>query len=304
LVQAGRQCWPGDENGMINTVAARPHDVMADQWIYNLVSGGNQYEVGNTLTNNQVGFPDFMDIHLPQSSVRDSDNVASTFDFKYNEWDNGTGAGLSDLDVLKDFDDTFVDVDADGQPFMLTTDMASSHGVTHGFYKDPWSINQLPHVSTTPPKQATDYWTTNYAADAAFAFIAHPSTDVTPAASASVVPTFTNPVPNGLAGSPTGRLNLYQQRFLQPQLPIGYTNGMMFTSKCFQCCNSGFNCNANWLPKSEADWSWNDIRGHRYNEDNDATNSRMRHNTNQAGIDSNDATGTFMAFLQEPASGV
>lgn len=44
---------------------------------------------------------------------------------------------------------------------------------------------------------------------------------------------------------------------------------MMFTSKCFQCCNSGFNCNANWHPSSEADWSFNDIRGHRYDEVND-----------------------------------
>merc|ERR1712087_970037 len=40
LVQAGRQCRPGDESGMQHTVARRPNDVMADQWIHNVVAGG------------------------------------------------------------------------------------------------------------------------------------------------------------------------------------------------------------------------------------------------------------------------
>ena len=40
LVKAGRQCWPGDHSGMTDTVARRPSDVMADQWITNIVKGG------------------------------------------------------------------------------------------------------------------------------------------------------------------------------------------------------------------------------------------------------------------------
>jgi hypothetical protein len=39
-VQAGRQCWPGDGSNMQHKIARRPHDVRADQWIYNLVKGG------------------------------------------------------------------------------------------------------------------------------------------------------------------------------------------------------------------------------------------------------------------------
>jgi hypothetical protein len=65
LVQAGRQCWPGDGNGNSMKVAARPNDVMADQWIYNLVSGGNAFEAVDT----SMGVIDFMDIHnhhIPQ----------------------------------------------------------------------------------------------------------------------------------------------------------------------------------------------------------------------------------------------
>ena len=40
LVQAGRQCWPGDESQTSHKVAARPHDLYADQWISNIVYGG------------------------------------------------------------------------------------------------------------------------------------------------------------------------------------------------------------------------------------------------------------------------
>merc|ERR1719197_1442172 len=82
-VQAGRQCWPGDGTGNSMKVASRPHDVMADQWIYNLVSGGNTYE-----DTNAGQWPDFMDIHYPQSTERATNNIASTFDFKYNQFND------------------------------------------------------------------------------------------------------------------------------------------------------------------------------------------------------------------------
>ena len=41
LVQAGRQCWPGDGRTTIHKVARRPTDVMSDEWIYNLLKGGD-----------------------------------------------------------------------------------------------------------------------------------------------------------------------------------------------------------------------------------------------------------------------
>ena len=41
LVQAGRQCWPGDGRSMAHKVARRPTDLNADEWIYNLLKGGN-----------------------------------------------------------------------------------------------------------------------------------------------------------------------------------------------------------------------------------------------------------------------
>ena len=74
---------------------------------------------------------------------------------------------------------------------------------------------------------------------------------------------------------------------------------MMFTSKCYQCCNSGFNCNANWQPSSERDWSFNDIRGHRYNAMDDANQLRMRPVLTEAAADTNDATAALMVFLQD-----
>ena len=40
LVKAGRQCWPGDHTGMADKIARRPYDVMADQWVSNIVRGG------------------------------------------------------------------------------------------------------------------------------------------------------------------------------------------------------------------------------------------------------------------------
>ena len=44
LVQAGRQCWPGDARTPGSQkvyVPRRPHDINSDEWIYNLVKGGS-----------------------------------------------------------------------------------------------------------------------------------------------------------------------------------------------------------------------------------------------------------------------
>jgi len=259
-------------------VASRPHDVMADQWIYNLVSGGNPHERVDA----SAGWLDFMDIHDPTAgSARTTKNIASTFDFKFNDFNDGS----TFLYARDEFDNTFVDVDPDGQVDRSIApagfnDLQAIHGPTFGFYKDPMAITQLPHVSNIPPKQTLDYYGQGHSTSATFPFIAHPATNLTPAGAVGDERTFTNPVPYQdaaaipaaiAAGFATtnGRQNLYQARFLDPQLPLAYANGMMFTSKCYQCCNSGFNCNANWHPSNEYDWSFNDIRGHRYNEATD-----------------------------------
>merc|ERR1712003_253613 len=302
LVQAGRQCWPADGAGNSMKVASRPHDVMADQWIYNLVSGGNTYE---KVVAGQ--WPDFMDIHYPQKVERDTKNIASTFDFKYNKFNDGDAFKYS----RDEFDNTFVDVDRDGQVDTSVfhpgssppefNEMREIHGPTYGFYKDPYAITQLPHDTSTPPTENSNYWGNGAAFSSSFPFIAHPATDIT---AASGTRTFTNPVPatdaaGNAIGGLTGRLNLYQQRFLQPHLPLAYANCMMFTSKCYQCCNSGFNCNANWQPSSERDWSFNDIRGHRYNEDKDSSTLLMRPILTETQVKLDDASKDFMEFLQK-----
>ena len=48
VVEAGRQCWPGDAYGEKHKLATRPDDMRADQWIYNII---------------KVCFPDLCDSH-------------------------------------------------------------------------------------------------------------------------------------------------------------------------------------------------------------------------------------------------
>lgn len=40
VVEAGRQCWPGDALGEDHKLAVRPDDMRADHWIYNIIKGG------------------------------------------------------------------------------------------------------------------------------------------------------------------------------------------------------------------------------------------------------------------------
>jgi len=40
VVEAGRQCWPGDALGEEHKLAVRPDDMRADHWIYNIIKGG------------------------------------------------------------------------------------------------------------------------------------------------------------------------------------------------------------------------------------------------------------------------
>lgn len=157
LVQAGRQCWPGDARGTASYVPRRPHDVMADQWIYNLVAGGKAANAGHGLTTGN-------------NSGTDSAANAST-------------------DINAAFDQTFTDVDADG--------VAPGAGTTTGFYLDPRHL----HAEVAPGQ------------------------------------------------------------FVKPHTPIAYKNGYMFTSWCYQCCNSGTECNKAWRPETERDWARNWIAG-------------------------------------------
>jgi len=128
LVQAGRQCWPGDHSNMVAKVARRPYDVKADEWIYNLIKGGST-----------AGFS------------------ADTESFEDND---------------------FSTVDTTGS-------------TTSGFYIErPATVQQVAH-----------------------------------------------------------------------QEPIDYRNGFVFTSWCYQCCNTGLNCNQSWQPETERDWGQNWLAG-------------------------------------------
>jgi hypothetical protein len=146
LVQAGRQCWPGDGANVGMAVARRPNDIKADEWIYNLIRGAD--------------------------TAFTSASSASAESFK-------------DVTIATDFDVTFTDV----SPGNVVNDS----GRTKGFY-----IN-----------------------------------------------------PNDLSAD----------GFTQHQQGMAYKNGMVFTSWCYQCCNSGNNCNQNWKPETERDWAQNWIVG-------------------------------------------
>jgi len=159
LVQAGRQCWPGDARGTLSYVPRRPNDVMADQWIYNLVAGGKAANAGHGLT-----------------TADGNNNGADT-----------EARAIIDIDAA--FDQTFTDVDSDG--------LAGGAGTTTGFYIDPRHL----HAETLA------------------------------------------------------------NQFVKPKEPMAYKNGYMFTSWCYQCCNSGTQCNKEWRPETERDWSRNWIAG-------------------------------------------
>jgi len=127
LVQAGRQCWPGDARNTVARVPSRPNDVMADEWIWQLVKGGS----------------------------------------------TAAGFGLTTdvaTDLSNGFDSTFSD----------------TNGLSEGFYR----------------------------------------------------PTIVN--------------------FVDDLQSRGYSaNGQVFQSWCYQCCNSGTNCNKAWKPETETDWAVN-----------------------------------------------
>jgi len=139
LVQAGRQCWPGSDAQTSHMVASRPYDLMADNWITNIVRGG----------------------------IDDAVAAGSSF-----------GAG-GDFQPAGGFDQTFTDMPAGGMN-------------PHGFFKTGGGI--------------------------------------------------------GASGSST--------QFLSRNSPVlaSYENGMMPTSKCYQCCNTEHNCNFQWQPHDEEDW--------------------------------------------------
>ena len=50
----------------------------------------------------------------------------------------------------------------------------------------------MPHDTSTPPTENSNYWGNGAAFSSSFPFIAHPATDIT---AASGTRTFTNPVP-------------------------------------------------------------------------------------------------------------
>jgi len=139
LVQAGRQCWPGDGSDSHHAIAKRPYDLMADNWISNIVAGG--------------------------LGTRAAGSSFST----------GTG-------------------DFGGDPFDNTfTDMPNGGMQPHGFFAT--GGKQLPANEQFYKRNSPVTSTTGF-----------------------------------------------------------YHNGMMPTSKCYQCCNTEHNCNYNWMPHDEEDW--------------------------------------------------
>lgn len=128
LVQAGRQCWPGDTRGSAARVPSRPNDIMADEWIYQLVKGGS----------------------LDAGFGQNTGNVAN--------------------DLASGFDSTFTD----------------GVGLAGGFYR------------TSGNAFSDNIQSRGYAA-----------------------------------------------------------NGQVLQSWCYQCCNSGTNCNKAWRPETEKDWASN-----------------------------------------------
>jgi len=146
LVQAGRQCWPGDGANVGMAVARRPNDIKADEWIYNLIRGA---------------------------------------DTSFASASSASAESFKDVTFASDFDSTFTDVSPGGA--------LNDSGRTKGFYINPNDLSA-----------------------------------------------------NG---------------FTTHQSGMAYKNGMVFTSWCYQCCNSGNNCNENWKPETERDWAQNWIVG-------------------------------------------
>merc|ERR1711935_736450 len=76
--------------------------------------------------------------------------------------------------------------------------------------------------------------------------------------------TFTDVSPGGALGD-SGRTkgfyvnadDITTESFTKHQQAMAYRNGMVFTSWCYQCCNSGNDCNENWKPETERDWAQN-----------------------------------------------
>jgi hypothetical protein len=145
LVQAGRQCWPGGHADTNHKVASRPYDLMADNWITNIVAGGIADKATGSSFGSSVGY-----------------YTAGTFD---NTYTNMPGGGMNPA----------------------------------GFFKTGGPI--------------------------------------------------------GSSGSSTQFLNRNSPVSNQAG-DVSYQNGMMPTSKCYQCCNTEHNCNYQWQPHTESDWEY------------------------------------------------
>jgi len=110
LVEAGRQCWPEDNSNMNRRIAARPHDLKADEWIYNIMAGGAE-------------------------SIADS--------WANRDWlkaDDGSVMQWTDaVYANRQFDNTFTDLGPYANPDISDTILQDdSNGLTEGFYKDFW----------------------------------------------------------------------------------------------------------------------------------------------------------------------
>lgn len=132
LVEAGRQCWPEDNSSMLRRISARPHDIKADEWIYNIIAGGAE-AIADSWANNDWS-------HADEGSVM--------------QW---TDAAYS----TRQFDNTFTDLGPSSGNDKITA--SDSNGLTEGFYKDFWygrggqyetyTANRL----ASPPLEVVDF---------------------------------------------------------------------------------------------------------------------------------------------------
>ena len=92
LVENGRQCWPESNDGMLRRISARPHDLKADEWIYDIIIGGSK-STSSSPAVNTVGVADF------------SDTAFSDATFANRLFDNTfTDMGISGTDQVADND--------------------------------------------------------------------------------------------------------------------------------------------------------------------------------------------------------
>merc|ERR1711970_886268 len=113
LVQAGRQCWPGDDANVGMAVAHRPHDIKSDEWIYNLIRGADPTNFALTAASS--------------ASAESFKDVTFADDFDITFTDVSPGNVVNDSGRTKGF---YINPNNITRPWPTKTVWSSPHGVT------------------------------------------------------------------------------------------------------------------------------------------------------------------------------